>query len=80
MSVQHNTEHTTVEAKGEGFVEVGPLGPPYPIDSRINGANGFPATIGVRPVAATTAPTRVPLPGAMPRAVGMLVSAYLRGA
>ncbi|MGH2907298.1 MAG: diaminopimelate decarboxylase [Solirubrobacterales bacterium] len=34
MSVQPNTEH----AQGEGFAEVGPLGPPYPIDSRVNEA------------------------------------------
>ncbi len=32
MSTEQNTELTT----GEGFVEVGPLGPPYPIDSRTN--------------------------------------------
>jgi diaminopimelate decarboxylase len=32
MTPQSNTESTT----GEGFVEVGPLGPPYPIDSAVN--------------------------------------------
>jgi diaminopimelate decarboxylase len=35
MSVNPNTETT---AKGEKFAEVGPLGPPYPIDSRVNAA------------------------------------------
>jgi diaminopimelate decarboxylase len=38
MSVQPNTTNTTVGAQGEGFTEVGPLGPPYPIDARVNAA------------------------------------------
>jgi diaminopimelate decarboxylase len=38
MSVQPNTEHARSSSTGEPFAEVGPLGPPYPIDSRINEA------------------------------------------
>ncbi|MFY9487579.1 MAG: diaminopimelate decarboxylase [Solirubrobacterales bacterium] len=34
MSVPQNTE----QAQGEGFAEVGPLGPPFPIDSRVSEA------------------------------------------
>ena len=36
-----------------------------------SGASGFPATSGTRPVAAPTAATSVPLPGAIPRACGI---------
>jgi diaminopimelate decarboxylase len=38
MSTQPNTERAQDNLMGEGFAEVGPLGPPYPIDSRINDA------------------------------------------
>lgn len=38
MSVQPNTESAQNILTGESFAEVGPLGPPYPIDSRINDA------------------------------------------
>ncbi len=38
------------------------------------GVSGLPATTGSRPTAVCTAETSVPLPGAMPRATGMVQS------
>ena len=39
--------------------------------------SGLPATIGSRPTAVCTAETRVPLPGAIPRATGMVQSVFV---
>ena len=48
----------------------GARAPTRSTDSRMSGANGLPATTGARPVAAETAATRVPLPGAIPSGGG----------
>ncbi len=42
--------------------------------SRCMGVSGLPATWGVPPVAVRTTSTRAPLPGAMPRSLGMVRS------
>ena len=52
----------------------GRVAPERRIDSRCSGSSGLPATCGILPEAAWTAATSVPLPGAMPREVGTVVS------
>lgn len=44
--------------------------------SRCMGGNGLPATCGVAPVAILTTSTAAPLPGAMPRPLGMVRSVF----
>ena len=39
--------------------------------------SGLPATIGSRPIAVCTADTSVPLPGAIPRACGIVQSVFV---
>ena len=40
----------------------------------MRGGSGLPATTGTRPVVVASIATKVPLPGAIPRAVGMVRS------
>ena len=55
----------------------GRFAPVRMIDSRCSGGSGLPAICGFTPVACSITVSREPLPGAVPRALGIVESAFV---